>query len=273
MEMKAKKSVLMAVCAAFALAGQAAVVIKFDGATANALTGSQQNLGVFNAQTNAPGTTFTSSLAYSTTVAKFEPGVPSAKYTGQKIYGGHYLMWSNSTANTVISRGGAPLAYRDGAQGISTVENLAFVTGGDTALKRMQNFAILFEINMPGSYGFDATSTLSVNFSYWALPTATYTNRWVVVADGVTYVSEPQIGLGKRGVSEGVVITIDNPDAINWAVWNPGADMSFGSLAFNVVGSMITNITHAGIAENQFLDSGETTRNVYVYGFETNLNP
>jgi len=261
MEMKVKKSVIMAACAACALAGQADVVIKFDGATADAAT-AQANVGATGTQTLAPGETFTQSLAYSTTVPKFSPGTPANYLSGQPIYAGHYMMWTNTSASTVTNSGVTALAYRGGTE----PEDIQISAGTtSTVIGRQLNFAILFELNTSGNYGFDAASTLTINMKAFAA--GERDTRWVVVAgNGSTYVSAATVGSLATSLTD---YTLSDPDEINWAVWTPGADMSFGTLTYNVAGSTLTNITHAGIAENGYTLG--TARIGYIAGFEGDL--
>jgi len=264
-----EKRAVMAVCAACALAGYAEVVIQFDGYTADAAT-AQSNAGTTGDQTILPGQTFTQSLAYSTTVPKFSPGIPINYLSGQPIFAGHYLMWSNASAETVSIPSTTAIAYRGG----NHPEDLQIVCGIGTnhaVVARAMNFAVLFGLTPAAAgsnYVFDANSVLQITArAFQAVGTAD--NRWVVVAGGVTYVSSSTVGILTTGHEN---YRLSNPDLIRWAVWNPGEDMAFGSLTFNVSGSLIRNITHAGMAENAWMSPGTADRRVYIAGFEGNLH-
>ena len=243
-----------------------AVSIVFDGATANYVD-AQANVGTTGAQTLQPGEAFTQSLPYSTTVPKWEAGTPVNYLRGPPIYAGHYLMWRNNTASTQTVNSIVATAYRNEINGC---ESLLFLNGANTNIQRQANFAVLFERQTSGTYGFGSASQLTARLSAWQ-NRGEVTNRWVVVAGGITYVSESAVGALTNSTAAGTEYTISNPDEINWAVWNPGANLSFGDLVFDVPGYTIANITHAGYAENAYLASGTLSRNVYVWGFRCDL--
>lgn len=264
--MQMKKSVVMAACAAFALAGQAAVVISWDGSATDYTPSGQATIGSTGGSTNAPGTAFTKNFEYSTTVAKWTKDSP-ANYSGtgaQNIYAGYHLTWSNSTASTLTNASTVTMGYLDG----TGTEEVRTYQGGNTSSDKTMNYAILFGLNTPGSYGFDDTSSLTAKLRAFQ-NTGVITNRWIVVADGVTYVSQTEIGALKTTHD---TYTLSNPDEIYWAAWTPGSDMSFGNLTFNVAGSSLENITLAGYAENSFTAGGTVGRTSVIAGVTADLS-
>lgn len=258
MELQMKQSVMIAVCAAFALAGQAAVVIRWEGTNANSVTAAAWPFDS-GTKTLSPGGAYTGGLAYSLTTPMWQAGTPANYASGQNIYGGVYVMWTNNTAGSVTGTT-ARLQYIDGT---APQEEIRMSAGGHTSLLRTGNTVVLFGLNTPGSYGFDASSELTARMRSH-LTGGTVESRWVVVADGNTYVSQAALG-SFSGVTTN---TLSNPDEINWAVWTPGAAMSFAGLTYNVRGSSLFGITHAGYAENAFMASGESIRTTHLQAFE-----
>jgi hypothetical protein len=256
------KATSVAVClTSFSLLGQATTVILWDGSSSYS-SANLVNVGSTGTQSIAAGEDFSQSLAYSTSVAKFDPGVtPTYLSTAQSVYGGHYLHWNNNTASSVdIST--VALQYQN-----TSPRTFFSTSGSNSTIQRTSNFALMFGLNTPGNYTFDATSVLSATIRQ-TVNAGTREGKWIVVANGTTYLSQTSITLTGTGDNS---LTLTNPHTANWAEWNPGADMSFGSLTYNIAGSSFSNITLAGFAENSFLDSGNGTRNVAVKGFSADL--
>jgi hypothetical protein len=289
------------VCWAGAMTVTSAPVILFDGlAEKGSITG-WANVGGTGPQRIGPGASYEyTDLAYSTTIPKWRAGdppnyvfshsgalydagvrpesnlsTPPAYVRGQDIYAGYYLKWENVSSDSVTVKSlNFPLAFTPNPEGEypATVQILGVVAPNENRafINRTVNFAVLFKCSTPGEYRFDSSSSLKVTVRAWVPAVGNYTNRWVVVAGGVTYVSQTPVTGSMTGVFADY--TLDNPDEIRWAVWTPGADLSFGNLTFNVAGNSINGITHAGIAENNVVRAGENDeRRIYLGGLEADL--
>jgi hypothetical protein len=247
------------VIASCAIGSQTEPVILFDG-TKSYSSRSLVNVGPTGPQTIASGDTWTQSLNYSITVPKFAPGVnPTYLFNAQPVYGGHYLKWHNNTDSWLTIRA-VGMQFQDNP----TPRRFWSQSGDNTNIQRTANFVILFKTNETSNYTFDSTSRLQVNIRQ-SVDDGDRTTRWVVVADNKTYVSEKTIPLVGSGSN---FYSLRNPHAINWSEWPPGADIMFGELSFTVAGNLLVNITHVGLAENAFLDSGVPIRNVAIESFE-----
>jgi hypothetical protein len=257
--MSAGKGLILLMSLLFALAGYADEVVKFDGDTANA-SDIGNSMFQYKAGTLTPGQSQTYTKAYSTTSPLLTSG---ANYTGQNIYGGSYIRLTNGTASNYAVTAAAILLYG----GNVTPETIKFQPWvSNLQIGREFGAALMFAVTGAENYGFDASSTLSVKMNLSGSGGG-ITNRWLVVAGGVSYVSEATINLSAAMSAK----TLDNPDEINWAVWTPGADMSFGSLTFNVAGSSIRNITHAGVAASVSLPGGTFNRSYSMEHFSADL--
>jgi hypothetical protein len=235
-----KKSIGCIIGVLLGLAGiaQATVVFKFDGANASAATANQTIVG--GPGSIAGNSSVTLTLAYNTSTPLLSSG---GTYTGQSVYGGFSGTYSN-TSGTAFNPNFVVLQYNNAASP-STLEDLRSAdtfTGGQ--ISRAVNLAFLFGTTTnTGTYKFDANSVLTAK--HGSTLTGTANARWVVVANGTTYLSESSFNPGGSSTT-----TLNDPDAINWAAWSPGADMTFGSLSYTTLGSSLNNITLAGVAVN-----------------------
>ena len=231
-----KKSMRCIIGAVLGLAGivQAAGEIHFDGATANAATANSNIVG--NVGSIPAGESRTASLAYNTSTPLLSNG---STYTGQSVYGGFFGSYTN-TGGSAFSHNFALLQYSNGAS-VEDLRSADTFTNG--AISRAVGLALMFNPASAGNYTFDGTSVLTATHA--STLTGTVEARWLVVANGTTYLSQVKLAAGGSSTS-----TLDNPDEINWAVWIPGADMTFGTLSYNTLGSSLANITLAGVAVN-----------------------
>lgn len=280
---------IMAVCAVCALAGRAELVICFDGATADAAAGQISVLSAA-AATLDPGESASFAKGYSSTapwIGSEKPAIggmlfalvarPSSSsgegetsaYTGQAIYGGVYMMWTNSSDTTVSGLATAPLAYV-GNDDPESVRVSSFAGLNSETIERVQNFAVLFEFGGSSGwlYRFDENSVLTATVRSTGAG-GRVDNRWLVVADGVPYVSQSTLG---DFTTDTVTYALNHPDEIDWAVWSPGADMHVGRLVYDIPGRSLVGITLAGIAGNQTLPAGTANREVFITGFEGELH-
>jgi iduronate 2-sulfatase len=273
--------------------------IVFDGATAGAATVPFVQLTV-RGQTLDAGDSYSGASAYSTTGpwlvrwdsrpfdawrGTYPDGVVSKVYSGKPLYGGAYFSVHNVSAGSVNPGNTGVLRYQHDIGHGEMVQVAATPGGFDDetrdAMERQLNFVLLFGLHTEGSYvlhtagryGFDGSSVLTVKArrsagTDSAGATQTIDNRWVVVANGVTYVSESTLGAFTNTATE---YTLNNPDEIRWAVWTPGEEMSFGSLTYNVPGNSIEGITHAGIAGNHELNAGTGSRVNEIREFRLSL--
>ena len=231
------KKTMCVISVFLSLAGavQAAVVIHFDGATANAATANSNLTAAVG--TIGAGASKTITLGYSTSTPLLSSN--GGAYTGQSVYGGFSGTYSNISGTST----GANFVVLQYANGASVEDLRSADTFTNNQISRAVNLALLFAPATNGTYSLDAASSLTAK--HGSTLTGTAEARWVVVADGTNYLSESSFNPGGSSTT-----TNDNPDAINWAAWTPGTDMSFGSLTYNSPGSSLTNITLAGIAVN-----------------------
>jgi hypothetical protein len=258
-----KKSIGCIIGALLGLAGiaQATVVFNFDGATANAATASSNIVGT--AATINAGASKTLTLAYNTSTPLLSSN--GGTYTGQSVYGGFSGTYSNVSASA-YTHNFAVLQYANGA----SVEDLRSAdTFTNNQISRAVGLALLFGPASAGNYQFDGTSVLTAKTG--STLSGTGEARWVVVANGTTYLSSSTFN--PSGLN--ITTTLDNPDAINWAAWTPGADMTFGSLSYTNLGSSLNNITLAGVAVNYTAAASDTgTGSRYVLsGFTADVIP
>lgn len=236
---------------------QAAGEIRFDGATANAASANQhivRPLGSIPA-----GESRTATLGYSTSTPLLSNN--GSTYTGQAVYGGFYGHYINK-GGSAFSQNFTLLQYNNSASAEDLRVQDAFAAG---TISRAAGWVYMFSPATAGNYTFDDTSVLTA---------AQYSNlggiaeaRWVVVANGTTYLSEATITLGTIA---GTVDTLDNPDEINWAAWTPGSDMTFGTLSYDTLGSSLANITLAGVAVDYKSDAAVNGRYI-LQGFTADL--
>jgi hypothetical protein len=260
-----KKSIRCIIGVVLGLAGivQATVVFNFDGATANAATASSN---IVNASgTIAAGSSQTYAKSYSTSTALLSNN--GSTYTGQSIYGGISATYNNTSATTSYGHNYGMFQYIGTASEQLQV-NLTVTNASINYMSRTAGWALMFGPASAGNYKFDASSQLTAkqykNFGGAAEA------RWVVVANGTTYLSESTITLGTIA---GTVNTNNNPDEINWAAWNPGADMTFGSLSYTNLGSSLNNITLAGVAVDYSAAGADAGGRYYLQGFTADVIP
>jgi len=240
--------------------GQAAVVVDFNGATANAAT-ANTNILVTGNTTILAGSSQTYTRSYSTSTALLNNNA-GATYTGQSVYGGFSAAYTNTGASSYKQNFGI-VQYVDG-----TPEQLQVnITVSNTSMSRAAGWALMFGTTTnTGSYAFDASSRLTAkqykNFGGAAEA------RWLVVANGTTWLSESTIALASTATSN----ILDNPAAIHWAAWTPGADMIFGALSYDTLGSLLTNITLAGVAVNHSADAADAGGRYYLQAFTADLS-
>jgi hypothetical protein len=233
-----KKSIGCIIGVVLGLAGiaQATVVFNFDGATANAATSNQTIVG--GPGSIAANSSVTLTRAYNTSTPLLSSG---GTYTGQSVYGGFSGTYSN-TSGTAFNPNFVVLQYNNSAGTAEDLRSADTFTGGQ--ISRAVNLAFLFGTTTnTGTYKFDANSVLTAK--HGSTLTGTANARWVVVANGTTYLSESSFNPGGSSTT-----TLNDPDTINWAAWNPSADMTFGSLSYITLGSSLNNITLAGVAVN-----------------------
>ena len=233
---------------------QAAVVIRFDGATANAATATN-NIVITGNQIISPGASKSYTQGYSTSTALISNN--GSNYTGQSVYGGFSAAFTNTGAANYKQNFGL-LQYVDGVSEQLQVN----ITVSNTSMSRAAGWALLFGTTTnTGNYKFDASSQLTAkqykNFGGAAEA------RWLVVANGTTWLSQSTIALASTATSN----TLDNPAAINWAAWTPGADMTFGALSYDTLGSLLTNITLAGVAVNHRAEPADAGGRYYLQAF------
>jgi len=299
--MKIKKRIITAISGAFwtgVMTVNAAPVILFDGLAEKGSIEGWANVGSTGPQRIGAGGSYEyTDLAFSTTVpkwttgnqpahlfsdsgARYDAGIrklakPPAYVRGQDIYAGYYLKWENVSSDTVaVNNLSIPLVFAPNPEGdsLAHLHILGVVAPAENQefIHRTVNFSLLFKTGTPGQYRFDQDSYLKANVRAFSSSVGKYTNRWVLVAGGVTYLSETVVTAAMT--QNFTDYTLNNPDEIHWAVWNPGREMSFGGLTFDVAGSTIMGITHAGIAENNVVRAGEKQeRRIYLAGFEANL--
>jgi hypothetical protein len=252
-----KKRIRCIIGAVLGLAGivQAAVVFDFNGTTANAATASS-NI-VLNVGSIPAGESRTAALGYSTTTPLLSNG---STYTGQSVYGGFSGSYSNS-GSTAYNQNFAVLQYSNGAS-VEDLRSADTFTSG--TISRSVGLALLFGPASAGTYKFDGTSVLTA--THTSTLTGTAEARWVVVANGTTYLSASSFAAGGSSTT-----TLDNPDQINWAAWTPGADMTFGTLSYNTPGSSLANITLAGVAVNYSAPASAGSGRYILQGFTADL--
>ena len=245
--------------AALSLAGlvQAAVVFNFDGATANAATGNSNMTATVG--TLVAGQSRTLSVAYSTSTPFLSSN--GSTYTGQSVYGG----FSGTYSNTSGASYGANFAVWQYANGASVEDLRSADTFTNNQISRAVGLAVLFGPASSGNYKFNASSVLTAK--HGSTLTGTANARWVVVANGTNWLSESGFNPGGSSTA-----TLDNPDEISWAAWTPGADMTFGSLSYNTLGSALTNITLAGLAVNYSAAASDGLGRYILQGFTADLD-
>jgi acyl-CoA thioesterase-1 len=245
--------------AALSLAGlvQAAVVFNFDGATANAATGNSNMTATVG--TLVAGQSRTLSVAYSTSTPFLSSN--GSTYTGQSVYGG----FSGTYSNTSGASYGANFVVWQYANGASVEDLRSADTFTNNQISRAVGLAVLFGPASSGNYKFNASSVLTAK--HGSTLTGTANARWVVVANGTNWLSESGFNPGGSSTA-----TLDNPDEINWAAWTPGADMTFGSLSYNTLGSALTNITLAGLAVNYSAAASDGLGRYILQGFTADLD-
>jgi acyl-CoA thioesterase-1 len=231
------KKTICVISVFLSLAGavQAAVVIRFDGATANAATANANLTAAVG--TIGAGASKTIKLGYSTSTPLLSSN--GGTYTGQSVYGGFSGTYSN-ISGTSTGVNFVVLQYANGAS-VEDLRSADTFTSGQ--ISRQVGLALLFGPATNGTYSLDAASSLTAK--HGSTLTGTAEARWVVVNDGTTYLSSSGFNPGGSATT-----TLDNPDQISWAAWTPGTDMSFVSLTYNTPGSSLTNITLAGVAVN-----------------------
>ena len=258
-----QKSIGCIIGALLGLAGiaQATVVFNFDGANANAATANTNIVSTANVTLNT-GESYTINRSYSTSTALLSNN--GSTYTGQSIHGGFSASYNNAPSTYKMFFG--ILQYIGTAS-----EQLQVNITASNNISRTSGWALMFGTTTnTGSYKFDASSQLTAK--QYSTLNGISEARWVVVANGTTYLSQSTIALAVTSTTN----TLNNPDEINWAAWNPGADMTFGSLSYTNLGSSLNNITLAGVAVNSNAGSGDpygTGGRYYLQGFTGDVIP
>jgi hypothetical protein len=243
----------------FTAIAQAAVVFNFNGATANAATENSNMTATVGTLTS--GQSKTLSVAYSTSTPFLSSN--GSTYTGQSVYGG----FSGTYSNTSGASYGANFVVWQYANGASVEDLRSADTFTNNQISRAVGLAVLFGTTTnTGTYKFNANSVLTAK--HVSTLTGTANARWVVVANGTTYLSASSFNPGGSSTT-----TNDNPDEINWAAWTPGADMSFGSLSYDTLGSSLNNITLAGVAVNYTAAASAGSGRYILQGFTADVIP
>ncbi len=219
----------------------------------------------FQTSSGSGSTSYTFSRTYDTASAWLASG---GSYTGPAIYGGYYQGLTNNATFTPVSALGQ-IRNNEATSGTNDVIRFQSMFATASGIQSAtQNFAVAFATG--GSYSMDSSSALNWNARAAANPSGTSAMRFLLVADGTTYLSSSSFTWNNTSTN----YSLTNPSAINWAAWTPGATMSFDSLTYDTLGSSLANIAFAGFAINQSTTAaGQNLATLDTQSFSADLVP